>query len=167
MSIDANSPSDSTGVQIPEECIIETAASRDISEEALREAIATVETEAARRASDLRFRFADDDGTNTTSRFGLLFVEVTEPEWYLFSEVCDLDDFERRMVHETVGRAAEKTGESLTRLRYYVVIPGTAIADSVQHRCPNCEERHGDWAWFAGGLACERCGTKLSNDVQR
>lgn len=161
MSIDANSPSGPTGVQIPEECITEAAANRDISEEALRETIATVEMEAARRASDLRFRFAKDDGSNTTARFRLLFVEVTEPEWYLFSEVCGLDNFERRAAHETVWRAAEMAGESVARLRYYVVIPGTAIANAVQHRCPNCEERHSDWAWFADGLACERCGTKL------
>jgi hypothetical protein len=166
MSIDAGSPSGPTGVQIPDECITETVANRDISEETLREAIATVETEAARRASDLRFRFASDDGTNTTARFGLLFVEVSEPEWYLFTEMCGLDKFERRMVHETVRQAAEQAGELLTFLRYYIVIPGTAIADSVQHRCPNCEARHSDWAWFAGGLACERCGTKLNNDVQ-
>ncbi|WP_135304214.1 hypothetical protein [Haloarcula amylovorans] len=167
MSIDANSPGDSARVQIPEGCISETAANRDVSEEALREAMATVETEAASRASDLRFRFAADDGSNTTSRFGLLFVEVTEPDWYLFGELCGLDGLERRAVHETVCRAAEKAGKSLARLRYHLVIPVTAIGDSVQQWCQNCEERHSDWDWFNDGLVCERCGTKLSNNDHR
>lgn len=165
--------SDAPGrISIPEHIVAEAASNREISTTELAHLTATVEAEAAQRADSLYYRLTDDEGSKTTTvdEFGLLFIEVTDREWYLFAEVCGLDTMERRIVREVIWRAAQEAGEPMAVLRRYIVIPLDALDVTSRRWCSECEESHGDWEPLRGTPHCVRCGTKHqagSNEDQR